>query len=165
MENFADLLSGGGLFEPLAKHGLGEHLRQLGKSLEMLGRFTLGNKKEANEMGRRVVGRFEINPFRRASEDCNGILQAGDAAMGNGHTRSQTSADMGFTFKNSIAIAITFAGGNPANLREVIDHLKDDLLVFDFFELEDHALGRDQLSEACHSAEWILPANPKEEPC
>ena len=116
-------------------------------------------------MGGRVVRRLKIDPFGRTPEHCNGILQARDAAMRNRDARSKTGADMGFTFKNSIAIAVTFAGGDPANLREVIDHLKDDLLVFDFFELEDHALGRNQLSEACHSAVGNLRVAPQERPC
>src|SRR5262245_15977358 len=68
----------------LAQRAVGEHLRQLGKDLQVLLGRLLGNEQHESEADRLSVGRVERHRLRQAEQRAQRLFQALDAAVRDG---------------------------------------------------------------------------------
>ena len=79
-----------GVQELLAEGAVAEHLGQLGQQLQVVFVGLFRHQQHEQQGDRASVGRVEGNRLGQADEGAKGILQAFDAAVGNGDALSQS---------------------------------------------------------------------------
>ena len=77
--------------ELLAERAVTEHLGKLGKQLQMVLVGLFGHQQYEQQGNRAPVGRIEGNWLGEPDEGAEGVLQALDASVGNGHAMAEPS--------------------------------------------------------------------------
>src|SRR5256712_5638249 len=154
------LVKGTGVRRPahrLAQRLVAEHLRELGKDLQVLLGRLFGNQQHEYQADGIAVGGVEGHRLRQPQEGAQRLLQSLDAAMGNRYPLAEPGRTEALAREQAVEDQ---AAGEAVMVLEQQAGLLEQPLLARYLQVEHDVVGAQKIGDETHWSARIIRASP-----